>query len=311
MLAVITACRRRIAVAAIAVMAIAAAASGAAAQNVLVVVNGDPITAFDIDQRSRFIQISTQKTPARQEVIDELIDEKLKLQLQRRFNMEGIDNDVENAINNMARRMRMNQQQFTQQLASSGVQIGTLKSRIKAEIIWSQVIRGKFQSSFQFNDKDILAALETRKKDDQNSYDYTLRPILFLVPRGSPQAAFEARRREAEALRARFQNCDEGIPFARALRDIAVRDQVKRSSADLPPQLREILEKTEVGRLTPSELTQQGIELYALCEKKQSSADNTLGKREVREELVSEQFQANAKKYLKELRGQAMIEYKK
>jgi len=310
MLAIVTTCRHRIAVAAVAVLAIAAAASGAAAQSAIVVVNGDPITAFDIDQRSRFIQISTQKTPARQEVIDELVDEKLKLRLEQRFSLEGIDSELENAINNMARRMRVNQQQFTQQLANSGVQLGTLKSRIKAEIIWTKVVRGKYQSSFQFNDKDILAALETRKKDDQGGYDYTLRPILFIVPRGSPQAMFETRRREAEALRARFQNCDDGIPFARALRDIAVRDQVRRSSVDLPPLLREILEKTEIGRLTPPELTQQGIELYALCAKKQSSADNTLGRREVRDELVSEQFQANAKKYLKELRSQAMIEYK-
>ena len=310
--AFISSCRRSIVAAGIAGVAVTAASFGAAAQNAIVLVNGDPITAFDIDQRTRFLQLAARKTLARQEVLDELIDEKLKLQQLRRYdvNLTAIDNDVENAVNNMARRMRMNQQQFIQQLAGSGVQIGTLKSRVKAEIIWSQIIRGKYQSSFQFNDKDILAALETRKKDDQGGYDYTLRPILFIVPRGSPQVAFETRRREAEGLRGRFQNCEEGIPFARALRDIAVRDQVTRSSADLPLQLREILEKTEVGRLTPPELTSQGVELYALCAKKQSSADNTPGKREVRDELISEQFQANAKKYLKELRSQAYIVYK-
>ena len=54
-------------------------------------------------------------------------------------------------------------------------------------------------------------------------------PVVFIVPRGSPDAAYEARKREAEALRARFQNCSEGIPFARALRDVAVRDRSRSS----------------------------------------------------------------------------------
>ena len=41
-----------------------------------------------------------------------------------------------------------------------------------------------------------------------------------------------------------------------------------------------------------------------------SSAENTPGRREVRDELQSAQFQAASKKFLKELRSQAWIEYK-
>jgi peptidyl-prolyl cis-trans isomerase SurA len=310
--ALVTACRRGIMAAAVAGLAWAAAGSDAAAQQVIMLVNGDPITTFDVEQRTRFLQLATKKTPTRQEVIDELIDEKLKLQLPKRFDFSAssLDTEVENAFNGMARRVHQTPKEFAAQLASAGVQTGTLKSRVKAEIVWTQVIRGKYQSSFQFNDNEILKELETRKEDDQSGYDYTLRPILFVVSPKSPQATIETRRREAEALRLRFQNCEDGIRLARVLREIVVRDQVTRSSADLPPALREILEKTEVGRLTQPELTPQGIELYALCSKKQSSADNTPGKRAAREELNSKQFQAKSKQYLKELRTQAYIVYK-
>src|SRR5204862_4830333 len=130
----------------------------------------------------------------------------------------------------------------------------------------------RFQSSFQFSDKDIAARLEVKKPDDANvvGYDYTLRPILFVVPRGSPPAAFEARAKEAEALRARFQSCDEGIALARGMRYVAVRPQVVKGSAELPVALRDVLAKTELGRLTVPEPTQQGIEVYALCGKRQS-----------------------------------------
>jgi peptidyl-prolyl cis-trans isomerase SurA len=83
-----------------------------------------------------------------------------------------------------------------------------------------------------------------------------------------------------------------------------------RSTADLPPNLRELLEKTEVGKLTAPEATQQGVEVYALCAKKQSASDNTPGKRAAREELLTAQFEAHSKRFLKELRSQAMIEYR-
>jgi peptidyl-prolyl cis-trans isomerase SurA len=190
--------------------------------------------------------------------------------------------------------------------------LGTLKSRIKAEMVWSQVLRGRFASSFQISDKDILAKLETRNPDAKaaKGFDYTLRPILFVIPRGSEQALQEPRRREAEALRARFQSCEQGIKLARGLRDVAVRPPVVRTSADLSPQLREILEKTELGKLSAPEVTQQGIEVYALCGKKPSTAENAPGRREVREELVSAQLKVQSERYLKELRSQAMIEYK-
>jgi peptidyl-prolyl cis-trans isomerase SurA len=287
-------------------------AGTARAQQIAAIVNGDPVTVFDVDQRAKLTQITTQKTPPRQEVLDELIEEKLKLQLLRRYHMEGIDREVDNAFNNMARRARVSPSQLTDQLAKAGVSIGTLKSRIKAELVWSQIIRGKFQSSFQISEKDIMSKIESNSPDAQPQvgYDYTLRPILFVVPRDSPDAAREARRKEAEALRARFDGCDQGIRIARGLRHVAVRTPTTKSSADLPQALRDILDKTEVGKLTPPEVTLQGVEVYALCRKEKSSAENTPEKRKVREQLVAEQFQANSKRFMKELRSQAMIEYR-
>jgi hypothetical protein len=68
---------------------LAATSTGALAQNVIVMVNGEPITALDIEQRSKFIQLTTQKTQPRQEVIDELIDEKLKVKEGKRWGSGG------------------------------------------------------------------------------------------------------------------------------------------------------------------------------------------------------------------------------
>jgi len=280
------------------------------AQQVVVIVNGEPITALDIEQRSKLIQMSSQahKAPARQEVIDQLIDEKLKVKEAKKFGLEISDSEVDGAFGTMASRMRMTPDQLTQQLTRGGLTPGTLKSRIRADMVWPQLVRGRYQASLQIGEKDLLTA--TDAKSDDVGYDYTLRPILFIVPPGSPETFIDGRKREAEGLRGRFQGCDEGIAFARALKDVAVRDQVTRSSADIPAEQRKVLDGIEVGRLTAPEVTKFGVEMFAVCAKKQSSAENTPGKRKARESIMAERYEQRSKQYLQEVRRGAMIEYK-
>jgi peptidyl-prolyl cis-trans isomerase SurA len=301
---------RRLAVA-VALTVAAALPGPARAQQVAVIVNGSPITSYDIEQRTKFNTLATHKTQTRQEVIQELIDEKLKVQAGERYKLEVADSEVDTAFASMGARMKMTPQKLTEVLAQSGVDAGTLKSRIRADIAWQQIVRGKFQSSLQIREKDVMEKLASSNKDDKSEagFEYTLRPILFIVPRGSPETAIEARKREAEGLRTRFQNCNDGLAFARALRDVAVRDQIVKSSADLALALRKILDDTTVGKLTNPEVTAQGIEMFAVCARKENQLD-AAAKKEVRDEMFAEQFQAKSKRYLSILRNGAMIEVK-
>jgi peptidyl-prolyl cis-trans isomerase SurA len=287
------------------------ATTNAFSQTVVLMVNGDPITALDIEQRGKLNALSSNKTPPRQEIIDELVNEKLKIKEGKRWGLEITDADVDAAFASMGSKMKLaNGDQFAQFLATKGIYPGTLKSRIRAEIVWQQLVRGRYQSSLQVGEKDILTALENKQSDQQEgvSFDYTMRPILFLLPPGSAEAAIEGRRREADALRARFKSCEEGLPFARALQAVAVRDQITRNSSDIPPELRKVLDGVPVGSLTAPEVTKLGVEMFAICGKKESHADNAPGKRQAREAVFNERFEQQSKRYLQELRKGAWIE---
>ena len=138
-----------------------------------------------------------------------------------------------------------------------------MKEHIKAEISWATIVQGRFQARLQVNEKDVLQAMESsgtrratrtaRMRDDAAKavgFEYTLRPILFVVGRGAGQDVIEARKKEAEALRARFESCETGIPIARALGTWRCDEPIVRSSADLQPAVREILDHVPVGHLT-------------------------------------------------------------
>src|SRR6478609_3436205 len=126
--------------------ATAISATSAGAQQIVVIVNGEPITALDVDQRSKLTQLSTHKVPPRPEVIDELINEKLKLREAKKFGLEITSSEVDTAYASMACRMRFTADQLTQQLARSGVNFSTLKARIRADIAWAQIVRGRYQA---------------------------------------------------------------------------------------------------------------------------------------------------------------------
>ncbi len=294
------------------------AAVGPAQAQVVLFVNGDPITNFDIEQRAKLVQLTLHKTVPREELINDLIDDKIKISVGKRYRIEITDADVDKSFAEMGARIHMNKSQFEQILTQNGVEPDTMKEHIKAEISWATIVQGKFQARLQVNEKDVLQAMESEPKpegaeatDSQSpiGYEYTLQPILFVVGHGAGPDVIEGRKKEAEALRTRFESCDTGIRYARSLRDVAVREQIVKSSGDLQPVIREILDKVPVGHLTSPEVTSRGVEMFALCNKRQARVEST-AKAEVKSKLYGEKFEAQGKRYLAELRRSALIEWK-
>jgi peptidyl-prolyl cis-trans isomerase SurA len=138
-----TTCRNLLAAAMI--MVAGAPAGMAYAQQALAIVNGEPITELEIEQRSRLTELATRKIPAREEVIDELRKERLRVHEAKKFGVEVPDSEVDEAYAAMASRMRRTPEQFTDALAKAGINADTLKHRIRADIAWQRYQRWRRQ----------------------------------------------------------------------------------------------------------------------------------------------------------------------
>jgi len=282
------------------------------AQTVAVMVNGEPITNYDIEQRSKLIFLTTRKSADRQQVIDELIDEKLKIKEAKKFGIDPAASDVDQSYVTMSSRMRTTPEQLTKSLESQGIRPDTLKARMKAEMVWTSLVRGRYKESLQVGEKDVAAAVQVNggaEKQEGESFEYKMQPIVLIVARGSAPSAIESRKKEAEVLRNRVQTCAEANSFFKSMQNAAIRDIVTRTSADLPPVLRDVLDKTPIGHLTPPEVTKQGIEMVALCARNPTTID-TPKKKEIRDRMYVEKYEAKSKAYLQECRKAAMIEYR-
>jgi peptidyl-prolyl cis-trans isomerase SurA len=281
------------------------------AQTVAVMVNGEPITNYDIEQRSKLTFLTTHKAADRQEVINELIDEKVKIREGKKFGVDPSAADTDQSYAAMSARMRITPEQLTKSLESQGVRPDTLKARMKAEMVWTSLVRGRYKESLQVGEKDVAAAIQVSGDDKQaaDAFEYKMQPIVLIVPRGSAQSAIEARHKEAEALRNRVQTCEEANALFKSMQNAAIRDPVIKTSADIPLVLREVLDKTPIGHLTAPEVTKQGVEMVALCARNPTTID-TPKKKEIREKMYAEKYEAKSKAYLQEVRKAAMIEYR-
>jgi len=293
---------------AVALTVLAGGVTPLAAQSIACMVNGEPITSLDIEQRTKLNFLTTRKQMPRQEALDELINEKVKIKEAKRFGVDPSASDIDQAYTGMSQRMRLSTDQLTKSLESQGVRPETLKSRLKADMVWGSLVRGRFKESLQVGEKDVAAAaLESGEATQTEAFEYKLQPIVLIVPRGSAQTAVDLRRKEAESLRERVQTCEQANSYFKSMQNAAIRETVTKTSADIPGPLRELLDKTPIGRLTPPEITKQGVEMVALCDRKPTKID-TPKKREIREKMFAQKYEAKQKAYLNDIRKAAMIE---
>jgi peptidyl-prolyl cis-trans isomerase SurA len=295
----------------VAALVLPACMSPLRAQTVIVMVNGEPITDYDIEQRSKLDFLTTHKQSSRQDVISELIDDKVKIKEAKKYGVDPTSSDIDQAFAGMSSRMRISPEQLAKSLESQGIRAETLKARIKSDLVWSSLVRGRYKERLQVGEKDVAAAVKAEGGDEQQAqaFEYKMQPVVLIVPRGSAAAAVEARHKEAETLRSKVQTCDEANTYFRSMQNAAIRDLVVKTSADIPANLRKVLDDTPIGHLTPPELTKQGVEMVALCARNPTTID-TPKKKEIREKMYTQKYEATSKSYLQEIRKAAMIEYR-
>lgn len=290
---------------------LAADVTPARAQAVVAMVNGEPITNTDIEQRMKLGALQGRRFADRKSALEELINDKVKIKEGKKFGLDLSTSDIDSAFANMSQRMRMSPDQLAKSLEGNGIRADSLKAKIRADIVWQQLVRGRFQQSLLVGEKDVLSAIQAKGGDtkSEQNFQYTLRTIVMVVPRGSGAGVAQARRREAEALRGQIQSCEQAVTVFSKMKDAAIQRPVVKTSGDLPAALRATLDKTPIGQLTAPESGSRGIEMVALCDRKASNAD-TPQERETRDKLYQERFEAKSAQYLKDIRRNSLIEYR-
>ncbi len=282
-----------------------------AVQQVAVLVNDEPISTFDIQQRTKLIQVSTRRSlndALREEAADQLIDEMLKMQASRAMNISIPEDQIVNALSQMASNSNMSVEQFSRALGQIGISVRTLRSRIESEMAWREVVTRRFRGTVRVSEQQVESAISNAPTlETATRTEYELKQVLFLVRPGANDATVRARINEATIVRNSISSCGSARSLIAGIRDVVIQDVGKRNSTQLPADINTALSTLQIGQATEPHRTDRGVELLIVCAR-EDVTDTEAARLEVQNQLVNEEFSVVARRHLRDLRQDAVIE---
>ena len=242
-----------------------------AANEIKIVVDGQPITSFDISHRISFLRLQHKKGNLAEMARKQLIDEKIKEVAISRAHASVSTAEVDAAFARFAKTNHMTTDRLTAILDRTGVTATHFKHYIAVQMSWPRVVSS--QGGTGGSEDQLVASMLEQGKKKPSTTEYILQQVIFVVPESKRGAILALRKHDAEAMRQRFQGCDTTRDFAAKLHDVAVRDLGRFLQPDLPPEWKSDIEKTPAGKATPVHVTKEGAAFVGVCSAKTVSDD--------------------------------------
>ena len=150
------------------------ARSGVPAESVAAVVNETVITTYDVRQRMKLMIMGARgQIPdevfgqLQQQALRDLIEDELKIQETVQFEMEASDADLQQEYGLIAAQSNLSPTQLSDALAASGVSPDSLKRQLTANMLWPELVQGRFRDRIRVNDSEIENTLDRMREDAQ------------------------------------------------------------------------------------------------------------------------------------------------
>lgn len=287
---------------------LAGVVSPAAASEIKYVVNNEAITSLDVQRRAAFLKLQRRKGNLNKMAGEEMVEQALKNAEIRRLNIKIPDASVNASFAKFAAGNKLTAAQMGSILDKAGVTAVHFKEFMRTQMGWGQAVSARYRAQGgSMSEQDAVQRMLKNGGAKPTATEYMLQHVIFVVPDGERKALLGKRKREADALRARFSGCDKTRAFAKGLLDVTVRDLGRMLGPELPPEWADSIKKTKVGGATPTQETARGIEFIGLCSSREVSDDRAAKMVFQSEGSQDEQGEELSKKYLAELRQRARI----
>ncbi len=281
---------------------------GAVAADIAAIVNGEVVTDFQIKARRQFLRATTGNSPSRQVVLEQLIEEKLKVSAAKQNRVVARPGEVRRQFADVAKRNNMTVEYLERLLRRLGTTPQTMHEQIRAEISWRKAVRASFdKKAYKYQADFATEMLAKSRRGEIDGIDFTLRPVIVVVPKSANNAQISKRRKVAEAIRKGATSCADVKSVAKSYRDVVVRSLIIRSSHELGEALADQVKATPVGAFTPVERTSAGFAIYGVCKTRILKSPILPGLLQ-RTQFMSEKIRDYADDYLAQLKSKAVIE---
>jgi len=292
-------------------------------ERVAAVVNGQPITLTEVQERVAPELARTSPGPAGEaqrkeylhEALEQIIDERLVESEAQSLGIEVTDDDIQRGVDQLAKQNGMTMEQFKEALDSQHIPIEQVRDSLKRQQLVLRLLQYKVKPR-RVTDEEVQAAYAGMNKNAD--YEVRARDIFISAPDGISPAQEEAARVKADAALRRIH---QGESFAKVARDLSDGPTAKEGG-DLGyfrrGQLIAAIE-TPAFSLKPKEVSgivrvggeHGGFHIVMLEDKRQVAARPLAEvQEEIRNRLSNESVMKEREHYLAQLRKTATIDEK-
>lgn len=296
----------------------ALAASTSEGQRVVVTVNDQPITNYDVSQRMRLNEVLNMargnQEQRRKDALQDLIDDVIKRSEAKRNQVSPTDKQVDEAMERLAKNMNSSTDSLAKLLKGKGINITTLKNHIKASIAFNWIMNRKLNLKVEVDKAEVDRRYASIMEDPRLKPVEIYELIDVELPVESSAGAMMdqlmyARAVEAQQIMQRYKGCSSLKQATSGVFNVKISQPVQAEASRLPAQMKSALNKAGTKNLIGPMRGKNGVQLIAFCGRKSISPPKP--SRDVVEEMVkNEKYRLQSERVMRDLRRSAFIDYK-
>lgn len=244
-------------------LAVGAAPAGAQDFSPVVIVNDSAVTAFEVDQRLRFMQVL--RAPGDMAAAErELVNDRLKVAEARRMGLTLSDEALQAGLAEFAARANMDPESFVAELGRVGVERETFRDFVVAGVLWRDILRERVAPTISVSSAEVDQAMK-RAVETPRVTEVLISELIMPAPPGN-EAEVMAR---AEELSVSTSGSEEA--FAAAARQYSATASAGSGGRlpwtrveSLPQGLAPILLQLRPGQVTPPLTIPGAVVLFQL-----------------------------------------------
>ncbi|HEU4383107.1 MAG TPA: peptidylprolyl isomerase [Anaeromyxobacteraceae bacterium] len=291
---------------------------------VAAVVNGDPVTLSELQERAGLEWRRVQSMPpgpardqaqakALQAALDVIVAERLLEAQAKDLGVEASDAQVDAAIEDIKKKNRLDDQQLDRALEEQGLDRQSFRRQLRRDIEAFRILEIKVKARIKVTDEDVKSYYQSHPKDFAGDERVHLRHIFLPVPSGASPAEEAGVRAQADQV---LQRLASGEDFAAVAKQVSQGPSaaeggelgfVKRGA--IQPELERAAFALDAGQVSPVVRTKSGFHILKVEERKSGGAlPLEEVKDAIRDRLSNERVESQRAQYLAELRKDAVVE---
>ncbi|WP_370931114.1 hypothetical protein [Bartonella sp. DGB1] len=278
---------------------------------VKIIVNGMPVTSYDIKNRMSLIKLQGYQGPdleatAKRSLIDQIIKQTETL----KANIETPNELLSEAVTNLAKQNNMTIGQFKQLIETNNVSFQHFIDSISVQIAWERFIGNKLREKVFLESEKSAKNLKKDIKDIPSVKAYVLKSVTFFVPQDSSDEFINKRYKEIKKLQTEVKHCNQLKEKSSKYNNVIYNHLGLKSLDEFPEPYQKLILDTKISTLSEPIRTNEGLSSIMVC-----SIENIKNDAVVRhvisnkkfQSLTQQEFMEEEKKLFNELKSKAII----